>query len=250
LRANEHDWAEGLFTELGGACTTLVAAQRMNLSVATLGMLGDDAYGRDVLQMLAGEGIDVRHVSVLQGRQTILCVVVTDKAGQHVFLGIKDGEPPARCPAEWRDIITQTRSIFTNGYTLRDLLEPRDVFKLLNLGRARNIPIFFDPGPSIEFLDEATLTGALALCDVLLLTGDEARFVVQAEGPAAARELLAYGPRAVVIKAGSNGCYVATEDATLHHPGFDVPGVDTVGAGDAFVSAFIAGYLQGADWLA
>ena len=29
LRPDEHDWADGLFTELGGSCTTLVAARRV-----------------------------------------------------------------------------------------------------------------------------------------------------------------------------------------------------------------------------
>ena len=248
LRPNEHDWAEGLFTELGGACTTLVAAQRMSLSVATLGMIGGDAYGRQVLQMLQEEGIDVSHVAVLEGRQTVLCVVVTDKLGQHVFLGIKDDEPPAGCPRTWRDIVPQTRSIFTNGYTLRDLLEPQDVFDLLEIGRVHGIPIFFDPGPSIQYLSDAILQRALAYSDVLLLTDEEARFVVQGKALDSTRALLGFGPRAVVLKAGAAGCYVATADEMLHHPGFDVEVVDTVGAGDAFVSAFISGYLQGANW--
>lgn len=248
LMPNEHDWADGLFTELGGACTTMVAARRVDLSIATLAMLGDDSYGQQVTQMLADEGVDVSHVKAMKGRQTVLCVVVTDKAGQHVFLGIKDDKPPERCPPSWKEIVLQTRSLFTNGYTLRDLLNPHDVLDLLQLARKQKIPIFFDPGPSIEYLGDDILAQVLKLTDILLLTTEEAKYLVKYKGAEAATTLRTFGPPVVVLKAGAEGCYVAAEDIVIHHPGFDVEVVDTVGAGDAFVAAFIAGYLRQGDW--
>jgi len=248
LRPNEHDWADGLFTELGGACTTLVAAQRVGLSVAPLGMIGDDGYGRQVSEMLEQEGIDVSHVVAMPDRQTVLCVVVTDKAGEHVFLGIKDDKPAERCPPAWQQVIPQTRAIFTNGYTMRDLLHPEDVLELLRLGRDQGSPIFFDPGPSIAFIDEETLAAVLQLTDVLLLTVEEAHHLVSGDGFEAATALQALGPRAVALKSGADGCYVVGDDERIAHPGFGVEVVDTVGAGDAFVSAFIAAYLRGGGW--
>lgn len=248
LRPNEHGWADGLFIELGGACTTLVAARRFDLSIATLAMLGDDSYGQQVTQMLADEGVDVTFVETLEGRQTVLCVVVTDKAGQHVFLGIKDGKPPEHCPPPWKEIVPQARSLFTNGYTLRDLLNPHDVLDLLEIARKQKIPIFFDPGPSIENLGDDILTQVLKLTDILLLTIEEAEYLVNDKGAKAATALRTFGPPVVVLKAGAEGCYVAAEELDIHHPGFDVEVVDTVGAGDAFVAAFIAGYLRGGDW--
>lgn len=248
LRPNEHGWADGLFTELGGACTTLVAARRVNLSIATLALLGDDSYGRQVMEMLADEGVDVTYVEAMKDRQTVLCVVVTDKAGQHVFLGIKDGKPPERCPSSWKEIIPQSRSLFTNGYTLRDLLNPHDVLDLLQLARKQKIPIFFDPGPSIEYLGDDTLSQVLKLTDILLLTIEEAEYLVDDKGAKAANALRSFGPAVVVLKAGVEGCYVAAEGINIYHPGFDVDVVDTVGAGDAFVAAFIAGYLRQGDW--
>jgi sugar/nucleoside kinase (ribokinase family) len=52
----------------------------------------------------------------------------------------------------------------------------------------------------------------------------------------------------VVLKAGPDGCYVATEESSIHQPGYDVEVVDTVGAGDSFSAAFVAGYLHDGDW--
>jgi sugar/nucleoside kinase (ribokinase family) len=247
LRPDEHDWADGLFTELGGSCTTLVAARRVNLDVSTLGILGDDSYGRQVTQMLEDEGVDVSHIWAGEDRKTVLCVVVTDKAGQHVFLGIKDHKPPERCPREWQEVILQARSLFTTGYTLRDLLHPEDSVKLLRIGKSNNIPVFFDPGPSIEFIPDPTLKEALRATEVLLLTAEEAQFLVDGEGAEGSAELLNFGPSVVVLKMGGEGCLVTSAEGTIHHPGFDIDVVDTVGAGDSFVAAFIAGYLRGGD---
>src|SRR5690606_1105176 len=84
----------------------------------------------------------------------------------------------------------------------------------------------------------------------LLLTAEEAQHITEAQGADAARELQARGPDAVVLKLGADGCLVAHETGVVHHPGFEVEVVDTVGAGDSFVAAFIAAYLRGDDWRA
>ena len=57
LLPNNHGWAEGIFLEPGGAGNVLVAARRLNLSVAALGQLGADRYG-------AG---DARHARMRRG---------------------------------------------------------------------------------------------------------------------------------------------------------------------------------------
>ena len=48
-----------------------------------------------------------------------------------------------------------------------------------------------------------------------------------------------------MLKLGAEGCLVATTEEVQHVPGFSVPVVDTVGAGDSFAPAFIAGWLRG-----
>jgi sugar/nucleoside kinase (ribokinase family) len=81
---------------------------------------------------------------------------------------------------------------------------------------------------------------------MLLMTEDEVPLVSQGRsGPDAYDSLLARGPRILVIKQGAAGCTVVTRDCLERVPGFQVPVVDTVGAGDCFDAAFLAGYLNG-----
>ncbi|MBA3948150.1 MAG: hypothetical protein H0X37_26820 [Herpetosiphonaceae bacterium] len=252
IRPNQHGWAEGIFVEPGGAGNILVAARRVNLAVATLGSIGADHYGAEMLAMLRAEGVDVDHVVVDPSRQTVLCMVLSDRVGQHVYLGIKDGYGRWPYPAPWDAIIQATRALFTDGYTLRDVLLPDDFLAALAAARRADVPIFFDPGPSVAFVSRELCLAALAATDVLLLTDEEAALLdVTGTGVEVARALLAFGPSVVVLKHGPNGCTVVTTGGeTISHPGFKVAVVDTVGAGDSFAAAFIAGYLRGGNWAA
>ncbi|ONK11961.1 carbohydrate kinase family protein [Streptomyces sp. MP131-18] len=69
-----------------------------------------------------------------------------------------------------------------------------------------------------------------------------------------ARDILARGrAEAVVAMAGADGSYLALPGGPLRHlPAATVPGpvVDTDGAGDAYVAAFLHGRLAGKDWRA
>jgi sugar/nucleoside kinase (ribokinase family) len=246
LLPNNHGWAEGIFLEPGGAGNVLVAARRLNLSVAALGQLGADRYGDQTLAMLDAEGVDLRHVTVYPDRSTVLCMVLADQLNQHVYLGIKDNLGLWPFPQDWHAVIHQARALYTDGYTLRDLLAPEDVFAALATARSAGAPTFFDPGPSIEFIPREQRERALAAIDVLLLAEPEAKFLSPVEDRVElAQALLALGPSVVVLKLGGEGCLVATAEETHHVPGFSVSVVDTVGAGDSFAPAFIAGWLRG-----
>jgi ribokinase len=242
----QHGWAEGIFVEPGGAGNVLVAARRMNLITATLGSIGADRYGTEMLAMLADAGVIVEHVAISPDRATVACIVLTDQAGQHVYLGIKDKLGYWPLPAGWHAILQQTRALFTDGYTVRDVLHPDDLVAALSTVRRADIPIFFDPGPSIEFIPHELCAQVLSLTDVLLLTDEEAVLLCgELDRAAMVQALLSRGPSTVVLKHGADGCSVATAQRLISHPGFRVPVVDTVGAGDSFAAAFIAGWLRG-----
>jgi sugar/nucleoside kinase (ribokinase family) len=248
LLPNNHGWAEGIFVEPGGAGNVLVAARRLNLDTAALGHVGNDRYGREMLDMLAAEGVSLAETSVSPERATVLCIVLADDLSQHVYLGIKDDIGRWPFPAHWHDVIAASRALYTDGYTLRDILAPDDIFAAFATARAAGTPSFFDPGPSAEFIPRETLERALVASDVLLLTEPEAALLVDnLSREATAKALLALGPTTVVLKLGAEGCMVATEAESIHVPAFPVEVVDTVGAGDSFAPAFIAGWIRGGD---
>lgn len=246
LEPNNHGWAEGIFVEPGGAGNVLVAARRLNLDSAALGHAGSDRYGAEMLTMLEAEGVDVRHVALCPERKTVICIVLADRLHQHVYLAIKDDIGVWPFPDSWHEIIRAGRALYTDGYTLRDLLPPEKIFAAFATARDADTPVFYDPGPSIEFLSRDVNERAMSSCDVLLIAEPEAAlFSGQNEPEVMARACLAAGAPVVVLKLGGAGCLVATSEESFHVPGFAVPVVDTVGSGDSFAAAFIAGWLRG-----
>lgn len=242
----QHGWAEGMFVEPGGAGNVLVAARRMNLATLTLGAIGPDRYGSEMLTMLADEGVIVEHVAICAERTTVVCIVLTDQQGQHVYLGMKDKLGHWPFLAAWHTLIRQTRALFVDGYTVRDVLRPEDLLAACATARSAGIPIFFDPGPSIAFIPPDLCARVLAETDVLLLTDEEAALLCgDLGGQSVMQALLARGPTTIVLKHGAAGCSVGTAQGTASYPGVPVSMVDTVGAGDSFAAAFIAGWLRG-----
>ena len=176
----------------------------------------------------------------------MLCLVLSDTLGQHVYLGVKDACGLWSFPEHWHELIRDAGALYTDGYTLRDLLPPEDIFSAFASARAGGVTSFIDPGPSVEFIPTSTRERAIGAADVLFIAEPEAVYLC----PGQSREemvgaLLARGPSIVVLKLGGEGCIVATQDEMLAVPGFAVTVVDTVGAGDSFAAAFIAGWLRG-----
>ena len=71
---------------------------------------------------------------------------------------------------------------------------------------------------------------------------DELDILTDATEPV--RELLASGITEVVVTAGGKGAWAHTADGTIHRPALPVTVVDSIGAGDAFVSGYLSATLD------
>jgi sugar/nucleoside kinase (ribokinase family) len=75
---------------------------------------------------------------------------------------------------------------------------------------------------------------------------DELMPATGAENPQVAAQLLVASDRAVVCRAGSAGADVYLPDGSISHcDAFQVPVVDTLGAGDAYNAGFITAAVEG-----
>lgn len=115
------------------------------------------------------------------------------------------------------------------------------VAKLKRPGRL----ISLDPHESWIVGHEAAIFKMLEDVDLFLPSEVEARHLYGSNAPEqAAREFAKCGPKAIVVKIGTEGSilYDAVRDELTHIPIYPSKATDPTGAGDAYCGGFLAGY--------
>lgn len=247
VRGGEHQAPAWRRTEPGGAANTIVTALNLGLAVAVTGTVGDDIYGAAILDPLRARGANLDHVLIMPGSDSTLVLTLTDPvSGEHVFIGHYGGGPEMTYPPGLDATIAQADAVFFSGYSLVEERIRRAVLRALDSAHRAGKPIYMDAGPLLTLADQQQVSWALARTGTLFLTEDETALVA---GPQAVHDyagLLARGPHTLVIKRGARGCTILDASGALDVPAYPVAQiVDTVGAGDAFDAAFIAGRLAG-----
>lgn len=87
----------------------------------------------------------------------------------------------------------------------------------------------------------------LPALDILFVNAEEAAMLSGAKDPVHASERLGEAVPLVVITEGAEGCLVNDGGSVFHVPSIPVKHVNTTGAGDSFVGAFLACYLESGD---
>lgn len=250
------------FAAYVGGCPTNIAvgARRLGLRSALLTAVGEDPVGDFILHFLDEEGVETRFIPRKPGRRS-----------SAVLLGI---EPPDKFPLVfYRDNCADTeltvgdaaaspladcRALVITGTGLtREPGRSATVFAA-EKAKAADATVFLDIDyrPDLwegapEFAD--AVRPALQLADVAIGTEDEVRAAAAGalrDSPeAAARSILELGPGALVLKRGAAGAtvYLASGEVIDAAP-FPVEVCNVLGAGDAFASGLLYGYLKGWDW--
>ena len=109
----------------------------------------------------------------------------------------------------------------------------------------------FDVNLRPPFVDRSVIERSLQAADVVKCNDDELwrlrDWFDLPDGLEAATTALAaaFDCSAICVTAGSDGAWLWMNDVCSHHPGYAADVEDTVGAGDAFLAALLAGLLSG-----
>ncbi|XP_058105564.1 uncharacterized protein LOC131249018 isoform X2 [Magnolia sinica] len=234
------------YWEAGGNCNLAIAAARLGLHCVALGHVGDEIYGRFLLDVLHEEGIGMvgmnedTEAASSASYETLLCWVLVDPLQRHGFCSRADfcKEPAfswmCKLSAKVHMAIKQSKILFCNGYVF-DELSPGLIISALECAIDVGTAIFFDPGPRGKTLLHGTpeqqkaVKSFLRMSDVLLLTADEAESLTGIANPiTAGEELITKGLRTkwVIIKMGSKGSILITTSRICCAPAFKTETLD------------------------
>ena len=254
----------------GSAANIALNTARLGVKTAMLTRVGEEQMGRFVRRTMADTGVDVSHV-----------IFDPEHLTPYVLLAIRDVEDFPRIFAygdaadmalDEADVdpefIASSRALLVTGTPLSRPGSRAATLKAVRAAREAGIrvlfdldyrPVFWGVAPHEQggemFVESAEVTAGyrsvLPDCDLVVGTEEEIRIAGGStntrEALLAIRELCG---ATIVLKVGAMGAIVFPGDIPedledgVTVPGFRVEVFNSVGAGDAFLSGFLSGWLR------
>ena len=219
----------------GKGLNQAIALRKAGAEVFMAGAVGQE--GGFLLQFLAEQGVDTRHVRTLdaptghaliqvdgEGRN---CIIVYGGANRLITPEMADSILDSFAPG---DYVLLQNEISPLGHILRSAHE-------------RGLRIIINPSPITQELLEAPLH----LADWLILNETEGHELSgQTQADAILDELIKKYPGCrFVLTLGEAGSIYADSARRVKQPAFTVPAVDTTAAGDTFTGYFLESVMKG-----
>jgi len=216
----------------------MVACARLGAKCAILGSAGDDIFGHFIVGDFKQHGIDTSAMKIKTGENSSLAVVLSEAAeGSRTFL-FREGSG-ARYN---HDNINADMLCGAKYFYICQADEV--VCHAVDIARDASVKIFVDADTY-----SAKMVDLIPKIDIFVgseffynaMFGDSAPHLYEAN----CRKIMDMGPQIVLFTFGEKGCVGVSSDGFFTMPAFQVDIVDTVGAGDVFHGAFLAGLVKG-----
>ena len=262
----------GSFSKAVGGCPTNIAigTARLGLKSAVITRVGDEQMGRFILEQLQREGVETKGVVVDPKRLTSLVILgVRDEKTFPLIFYRTDCADAALDESEIDEaFIASAKAVVVTGTHFAIPNAAKAQRKAIALARKHGRKVVFDVDyrPNLWGLaghgageeryirsDSVTqhLQAILPECDLIVGTEEELHAAGGSEDTLAAiRNIRALSKATIVCKRGPMGCVVfpgaipASIEDGIKGPGFPVEVYNVLGAGDAFMSGFLRGYLS------
>ena len=216
----------------GKGANQAVAAARLGADVYMVGCVGDDPYGRMMLDVLRKEGIHTDYVKVLPDVPTGTAhITLADHDNTIVVVKSANARVDEACVDEAWQMVSQCDMIL-----LQHEIPLATNSHIVRRAKESGIPVILNPAPFVKDPEDV-------LDNVTYVTPNEHEAALMYPGMAT-EEILKAHP-SVVMTVGSEGVLYGGGAGIVKVPGFTVPVVDTTGAGDTFNGAFAVARSEG-----
>ncbi|MEE1023827.1 MAG: carbohydrate kinase family protein [Acutalibacteraceae bacterium] len=234
LRATASKTAGG-----GPVATGLVAAQKLGVDTAYIGILSDDNGGKYLIEDFQKYGVKTDLVEIKSGHRSFASVLwlCTDTATRTCVFD-KGNLPPLMLNDVQRQAIRDAELLMVDGNEMDAAIEAAKI------ARENGTKVLYDCGGLYEGVEKLlSLTDIMipseefALCHTGCTTAEKAAKKLYED----------YGPQVVVITQGKRGGIMYDGENTVSYPIYPAVVVDSNGSGDVFHGAFAAAVVKGFD---
>ena len=225
----------------GPVATGLVAAQKLGVESAYIGVLSGDNGGVFLKNDFEKYGLDMSLIEVKDGYRSfasVLWLCADSKTRTCVF--DKGNLPALVLNEEQKKAICDAEILMVDGNDLSAAVEGA------KLARESSTKVLYDCGGLYEGVEKL-----LALTDIMIPSEE---FAIGHTGcdnavDAAKRLYELYSPEVVVVTQGKRGGILFDGKTVTEYPIYPADVVDSNGSGDVFHGSFAAGIVKGFDFL-
>ncbi len=237
----------------GGAPANVCACvSKLGNDAYFIGKLGEDAFGDFLVESMEAAGIKTDYVSRTTEANTALAFVSLQSDGQREFSFYR--KPSA-------DMLLQEDEISSDWFQPNDFLHFCSVDlieapvkyahkKAIEFVKERGGTIVFDPNlrfPLWDDLEELkkTVNEFIKYADIVKISDEELKFITGTNDEEVASKILfQMGVKVFIYTMGREGAKIFTNRVSEYVNGFSVDVIDTTGAGDAFIGAFVGKMIR------
>jgi 2-dehydro-3-deoxygluconokinase len=229
---------------------------KFGLKTSIISTLADDPFGDAMLRILNEVGLDTTHLTreqnTLSGIGIYMLLFGSKKRPLTYRLPTHQPWPKPFSKEQRTFLLSDHRHLHCAGYLHFPTMWGNEMAALFHDARQKGLSTSLDPQfvlfpvetPWIDPIKEL-----LKFTDLLLLDEDEARQITQEVDLMKGIQFLrSLGPKVVVVKRGAKGSILLDKNTCLDLPAVKTPEdkiFDSIGAGDAFDTGLIYGFLAG-----
>ena len=229
----------------GSPANVALGLARLGAPVTLSTRLGEDAFGQMLRSHLEASGVKLEAGSRPDAATSLAIALLDDGVATYDFRIDWEIDTLPALPAD-------TRCLHTGS--LATVLPPGDqvVMELVRGERSRgHVTVSYDPNVRPAVLRDAAraqprIERVVSDVDVVKVSDEDLRWLYPGEpDDDVARRWLAMGPLLVVVTRAGAGVHAVTRAHQVNRPAMAVDLVDTVGAGDAYMSGLLDGLRLG-----
>jgi 5-dehydro-2-deoxygluconokinase len=249
------------FQKYVGGCAANIAigSARLGLKTAMLTRVGRDHFGRFITETFENENVNINAIKSDPNRLTALAILAIQNEETFPLLFYRENCADMALSLDDIDpeFIRSAKAFLVTGTHFSTPQTSQTSRKAIIAAKEGATKVVFDidyrpvlwrataqddgetrfvANPEIA----ATLETVLPLCDLIVGTEEEFKLLGGSESVRQKTEAL------LIIKRGAEGCYVDSPSKAESgpYPGYPIKIYNVLGAGDAFISGFLTGWLQ------
>lgn len=214
----------------GKGANQAIAAARLGAEVTMIGAVGDDQFGKDILQNFRAEGVHEEAISVIPKTSTGIATIILSEGDNRIIVS-----PGANSKLTPEIIATSREILMKSDIILLQLEIPMETVRYtVDFAYEHHIPVVINPAPFQKIPEDI-------LKKVTYLTPNELEHASLAELPF----YRSMKDKAIITKGGDGVEYETSTGKKIEIPSYQVNVKDTTGAGDTFNGALVTEIASG-----